>query len=193
MKEDWKDALSALRANLDDPKDDDNSGITIEEVKPKYLQKESLYVVTDRKGRNGKTATIIEGFTIQKEEVEEILAQTMDGTEIKIRFDVADLTLSSAKHRFITNSLKECLANGMRHGGANAFYVELSEEGEWVTLTVSDNGSGLPSDFKEGYGLKGIREKALQFGGGIVYASEPDDGCEIKIRIKSDDADGGER
>ena len=128
-----------------------------------------------------------------KEEVEEILAQTMDGTEIKIRFDVADLTLSSAKHRFITNSLKECLANGMRHGGANAFYVELSEEGEWVTLTVSDNGSGLPSDFKEGYGLKGIREKALQFGGGIVYESEPDDGCEIKIRIKSDDADGGER
>lgn len=127
-----------------------------------------------------------------KEEIEEILAQTMDGTGVKIRYDVADLNLSPAKHRFITNSIKECLANGMRHGGANAFYVELAEEGEWVTLTVSDNGCGLPSDFKEGYGLKGIREKALQFGGGIVYESEPDDGCEIKIKIKSDDTDGGE-
>ena len=126
-----------------------------------------------------------------KEELEEIMAQTMDGTEVKIRFDIADISLAPLKHRFITNSLKECLANGMRHGGASAFYVELSQEGEWVTLTVSDNGSGLPDDFKEGFGIKGIREKAVRFGGGIIFESEPDDGCEIKINIKSDDGDGG--
>lgn len=72
MKEDWKDALSALRANLNEPENEDNHQIAMEEVKPKFLQNDPLYIVTDRKGRNGKTATIIEGFTIQKEEVEEI-------------------------------------------------------------------------------------------------------------------------
>lgn len=127
-----------------------------------------------------------------KEELEEIMAQTMDGTEVKIRFDIADISLSPSRRRFITNSLKECLSNGMRHGGASAFYVELAEESGWVTLTVSDNGSGLPDDFKEGFGIRGIREKAVGFGGGIVFESEPDDGCEIRIKIKSDDGDGGD-
>lgn len=73
MKEDWKEALSALRANLNDTEtQEESTEIEIEITKPKYLQNEPLYVVTDKKGRNGKTATIIEGFTIQKEEVEHI-------------------------------------------------------------------------------------------------------------------------
>lgn len=70
MNNDWKDALSALRGSLDEPKEDKRE-IFIEEAKSKYLQPTPLTVVTDRKGRNGKTATIIEGFTIQQEEVEE--------------------------------------------------------------------------------------------------------------------------
>ncbi len=118
-----------------------------------------------------------------KDEIEEIIAQTMDGTDIKIRYDIAEIQLSGDRRRFIANSLKECLSNGMRHGGAGAFYVELSENGGKAVLTVSDNGSGLPADFKEGYGLRGIREKAISFGGGIVFESEQGDGCEIKITI----------
>ncbi|MDE6557731.1 MAG: sensor histidine kinase [Clostridia bacterium] len=121
-----------------------------------------------------------------KEEIEEILAQTMDSTDIIIRYDIADIQLSGDKRRFIANSLKECLSNGMRHGGAGAFYVELGSTENVVCLIVSDNGSGLPEDFKEGFGLKGIREKAAQFGGGIVYESESGDGCEIKITIKGE-------
>lgn len=119
-----------------------------------------------------------------KEEIGEIIAQTMDGTDVKIRFDIAELNLSGEKRRFVCNSLKECFSNGMRHGGASAFYVELAESDGRVTLTVSDNGEGLPEDFKEGYGLRGIREKAAAFGGGIVYESERGDGCEIKITIE---------
>lgn len=119
-----------------------------------------------------------------KEEIEEIIAQTIDGTDVKIRFDVADLNLAGDKRRFICNSLKECLSNGIRHGEASAFYVELAEVDKNVVLTVSDNGGGLPEDFKEGYGLRGIREKAAAFGGGIVYESESGDGCEIKITIE---------
>ncbi len=121
-------------------------------------------------------------FTL-KGELEEIIAQTMDGTDIKVRYDIADISLPYDKRRFIANSLKECLANGIRHGGANAFYVELSLEEEKVTLTVSDNGGGLPSDFKEGYGLRGMREKAANFGGGIVFESEEGEGAEIKLYL----------
>ncbi len=121
-----------------------------------------------------------------KEELEEILAQTMDGTGVKIRCALDDVQLAGVKRRFIANSLKECLANGMRHGGASAFYVELSSGAGVLCLTVSDNGCGLPDNFKEGFGLRGIREKAVNFGGGIVYESESGDGCEIKITINAE-------
>lgn len=37
--------------------------------------RQNLRVVIDRKGRKGKTATIIEGFTLPDEEVEEIASE----------------------------------------------------------------------------------------------------------------------
>lgn len=134
--------------------------------------RESVHLLAGRKA----SATL-------KEELEEIIAQTMDGTDIVIRYDLADISLPYDKRRFIANSLKECLANGMRHGGAKAFYVELSVRDEFVSLIVSDNGTGLPSDFKEGFGLRGLRDKAASFGGGIVFESEEGEGAEINITV----------
>lgn len=127
-----------------------------------------------------------------KEEIEEIIAQTMDGTDIIIRYDIADVSLPYDKRRFVSNSLKECLANGMRHGGANAFYVELAVREEFVALTVSDNGSGLPADFKEGFGLRGLREKAISFGGGTVIESEKGEGTEITVTVLLNDKENNQ-
>ncbi|MGN0804611.1 MAG: histidine kinase [Candidatus Coproplasma sp.] len=118
-----------------------------------------------------------------KEELEEILAQTKDGTGVNIRFSLEEVELPWEERRFIANCLKECLTNGVRHGGANAFYVELTNNEGRVCLTVSDNGKGLPPDYKEGFGIRGMREKATAFGGGVVIESEEDDGCEIKIIV----------
>lgn len=123
------------------------------------------------------------GVQSVSQEMEEVLAQTMDSTDVTIRSDISDVELSWERRHFILNSLKECLANGIRHGGATAFYVEFGQDGENVVLTVSDNGCGLPPDFKEGFGLKGIREKATAYGGKLLVESEPDDGCEVKIII----------
>lgn len=122
-----------------------------------------------------------------KEELEEILSQTREGTDINIRSDIKSIELSPQKRRFIANSLKELISNGLRHGGATAFYVEFTDEDGKARLTVSDNGAGMPENFKEGFGLKGIREKALSFGGSILIESEQDDGCEITIFIALDE------
>ncbi|MGN1103827.1 MAG: sensor histidine kinase [Candidatus Coproplasma sp.] len=123
------------------------------------------------------------------QEIAEVLAQTMDGTDVTVRSDISDVELSWERRHFILNSLKECLANGIRHGGATAFYVEFCQDGENVILTVSDNGCGLPPDYKEGFGLKGIREKATAYGGKLLVESEPDDGCEVKIIINNNNDD----
>ena len=68
MNIDWKDALSALRNNLDDPQDISDETT----VQQSTSQKGLLNIVIDKKGRNGKIATIIEGFTVSSDEVNEI-------------------------------------------------------------------------------------------------------------------------
>lgn len=67
---DWKDALSAARQNFDEVPEE--IGSQENEEQNKNSQKTPLSVVTDKKGRNGKTATIIEGFSIPQTEVEDI-------------------------------------------------------------------------------------------------------------------------
>lgn len=72
---DWKDALASLSGL---PEGDDSLTLRSENQTtgqsdnqtPK--QKSALHVLIEKKGRGGKTATIIEGFEIPDEEIEEI-------------------------------------------------------------------------------------------------------------------------
>ena len=118
-----------------------------------------------------------------REELGEIIAQTIDGTQIRARYDISEVKTSVEQYRYICNTVKELLANGIRHGNATAFYIELKQAGENINLLISDNGSGVAGEVKEGYGLKGIRERAEALGGGCRYASEAEEGFETEIYL----------
>ena len=118
-----------------------------------------------------------------KEEVEEIIAQTIDGTDIKARYDMGEVQTDADSCRFICNAVKELLANGIRHGGATAFYIELKQVFNEIQLIISDNGSGTDGEITEGFGLKGIREKAEALGGKCVFTSEQGEGFEADITV----------
>lgn len=118
-----------------------------------------------------------------KEEMEEIIAQTVDGTGLKVRCDLNDIVVNQTMLRFFCNSLKECLSNGIRHGRATAFYIELKKVFSDICLLISDNGSGVEGQFKEGFGLKGIREKAEALGGSFVISTEQGEGFEVEISL----------
>lgn len=70
MNQDWKNTLSALRNELPSP--DPSSEINNNETEEKILQKAPLRIAIDKKGRNGKVATIIEGFQLPEDQIEEI-------------------------------------------------------------------------------------------------------------------------
>lgn len=70
MASDWKDALNALKNSGDIPVDDTPD--TVAEPEKKEVQKTPLHVLIDKKGRKGKTATIIEGFNCTDDELQEI-------------------------------------------------------------------------------------------------------------------------
>jgi signal transduction histidine kinase len=118
-----------------------------------------------------------------REEIEEIIAQTMDGTSLKVRYDLDDINLPEEKSRFVCNSVKECLANGIRHGKATAFYVEMKREDKMASILISDNGTGIEGEVVYGFGLRVMSEKCESFGGKLSISSEGGEGCEVNIRL----------
>lgn len=73
MGSDWKEALAGLRNIL--PEGEDLS-CDAEEVGKEVCQKGAVHIVVERKGRHGKTATIIEGFDCDDATLKE-LAKTL--------------------------------------------------------------------------------------------------------------------
>ncbi|MBD5208735.1 MAG: translation initiation factor [Bacteroidales bacterium] len=69
--EDWKDKLGALLNVV--PAAEENSGDNDNAVETeKTRRKETLHIVMEKKGRGGKTATIIEGFTCSDAELKDV-------------------------------------------------------------------------------------------------------------------------
>lgn len=71
---DWKDALASLSGLPEGSPDDAPQDNTVTRTKSEVptAQKTPLHVLIEKKGRGGKTATIIEGFDISDEEIDEI-------------------------------------------------------------------------------------------------------------------------
>lgn len=127
-----------------------------------------------------------------KEALTAIIHESSDGTGIVVRSDVDDISVSPAKFRFLCNSLKEGISNGLRHGGATAFYFELKKEGRTLKFLLADNGCGAKEPFKKGFGLTGMEERAQSLGGCVEYSFEEDSGFEIEITLPADAPDVSE-
>lgn len=126
-----------------------------------------------------------------KDRLTNIVHDSTDGTEIAIRADIDDVSLCDAKERFLLNTLKEGLSNGLRHGGATAFYFELKETEGRIEFLLSDNGKGMAiSELKEGFGLTGMHARAESLGGTLWFETEPDEGFEIHLTLPADGGKG---
>ncbi len=121
-----------------------------------------------------------------KTSLESIIHESTDGTGLIIRSEIEDLTTSPSKARFLCNSLKEGISNGLRHGGATAFWFELKKEGDnKLKFLLSDNGKGIEGKLiKPGFGLITMRDRARSFGGEVSYSAE--EGFEIRIEMPLD-------
>ncbi len=134
-----------------------------------------------------------------KSYLETVLGETAEGTYLTVRSKIDDLTLTESAERFIANTLREGISNGIRHGGSTAFFFELRDAGNYVEFLLSDNGTGVDmADFKEGFGLSGMRAKAEALGGMVQFSSECGEGFEIRLSLPgrykvSSIREGGER
>jgi signal transduction histidine kinase len=92
--------------------------------------------------------------------------------------------------------VQEALNNVTQHAQASVAWVEVGFEAERLTLTVRDNGLGfeppaLPDALaRQGhFGLMGIQERALLYGGQMSVLSAPGEGTQVNVRIPYPNAD----
>jgi two-component system sensor histidine kinase UhpB len=82
-------------------------------------------------------------------------------------------TLSTAAYRIV----QEAVNNALRHGSPTRVQIQLRVEGVDLVIRVTDNGRGLPVDWRRPghYGVLGMRERAVALGG-IFELQKPDGG-----------------
>lgn len=99
---DWKDTLAGLLPDDYTPQDEPEQA-----DKPATIPRnDRLHVSVERKGRNGKTATIISGFTISDDAIEDVASRlkrqlgtggSARGGEILVQGDRAEAVITALK------------------------------------------------------------------------------------------------
>lgn len=78
--------------------------------------------------------------------------------------------------------LQEGLVNVIRHSGAGAVKVSLHRRGGNVELLIADDGRGMDAS-SPGFGITGMKERALLLGGTITWESGAGKGTEINLTV----------
>ena len=83
----------------------------------------------------------------------------------------------------IYRSVQEALHNVIKHARARNFTLRLKANESKVSLEVEDDGTGFsPRKAQQrGFGLTGMRERAVALGGSMKIRSEPAKGTRIRI------------
>ncbi|MFL6633947.1 MAG: CHASE domain-containing protein [Massilia sp.] len=110
--------------------------------------------------------------------------QKRTGIQCDIRDDHGEIALPDHCATAFFRILQESLTNIVRHANATRVKVELRLSGGWLSLTVRDNGCGLPPGGRNkhgSFGLVGIEERILILGGTSAVFSEPDGGTTVIV------------
>jgi signal transduction histidine kinase len=95
-----------------------------------------------------------------------------------------ELHLSSARFRPAVEAaayflVAEALANAARHANATSVAVETARSGEWLTVEITDDGTG-GADPRGGSGLQGLKDRVEALGGELHIASPIGRGTTLK-------------
>ncbi len=110
-------------------------------------------------------------------EFESVTAMTID-----LDYQADSLDVDKAKEDVCFRLVQESITNARRHGAATHAAVRFAVDGDWLVITVRDNGRGLPQKtITYGYGLTQMEENVSSLHGTLHF--DGSDGFLTEARI----------
>jgi signal transduction histidine kinase len=98
-----------------------------------------------------------------------------------------ELPISDEQRHTLFRAAQEALTNVQRHAGATTVWVRLvapTSIHRQIRLIVEDDGRGLPANGEaNGYGLRGLRERAEQLQGEFAVGNRPAGGAQVMFTL----------
>jgi two-component system sensor histidine kinase UhpB len=96
--------------------------------------------------------------------------------------DQLNPTAATNLYRLVEHAVR----NAVGHANARRVIVALRRAGDYGTVAITDNGTGMDvaaADGAGGYGLRGMRERAVLVGGDMLIASAPLVGTVVTVTV----------
>ncbi|MDP2886575.1 MAG: response regulator [Ignavibacteria bacterium] len=105
----------------------------------------------------------------------------------KLSLPTERVTLDPGRSIALFRILQESLTNVARHSKATTVLVKLVVEPEAVVLEIKDNGQGISETAMtnaRSFGISGMQERAISFGGNVEVRGIPGKGTVVTARIQ---------
>ncbi len=107
-------------------------------------------------------------------------------TGIECSFDISEkiesLALSVKTHLY--RILQECTNNTIKHSGATALRISITEKNGEFTMTYQDNGRGFSSKQQKGLGILSIKERAKIINANISFDDKSSKGFKLTLKFR---------
>jgi len=112
--------------------------------------------------------------------------QTRSGIETHFAFALDEGGLDAERTMAVYRIVQESLTNVARHAHASRVEVSVTHADGHVLLRVRDDGRGIaPDEMRKAksFGILGMRERALMFGGDVDISGAPGRGTTVSVRV----------
>ncbi|HHE6471033.1 TPA: nitrate/nitrite two-component system sensor histidine kinase NarX [Providencia rettgeri] len=112
------------------------------------------------------------------------------GYIVTLNYDLPAKSISPHQSIHIIQIVREALTNILKHANATSAEVSLNQYDGIVTITITDDGTGITSntDKLNHYGLIIMRERALSLNGNCCITPRPQGGTEVRVTFPLSDA-----
>lgn len=108
-------------------------------------------------------------------------------TGIECSFDITDkvesLSLNVKTHLY--RILQECTNNTIKHSGATALKISITEKNNEFVMVYQDNGSGFGSKQNQGLGILSIKERAKIINGSVNFDDKGTKSFKLILKFKT--------
>jgi len=113
---------------------------------------------------------------------------TRTGIDVKLESEFSG-RLADQTETHLFRIAQEALTNVARHAEARHVRMRLAAEGQWIVLSIEDDGRGMagPEGQRRGLGMSGMRARARSAGGDVGIRSATGEGVRIEVRVPLND------